>query len=206
MLGKGFAGRGVYYRPIAPRVSTDYSNQEPRLQFELDAMSDSSRKHFELSVEQDQHECTSDGRSLCTAFNIQEGMNGKLRRLIGWPKNAQADQLEVAKGFVSACEEMTASDSIKAMGTICMASTLCSMKPYFPHIRFYDFCRRLLDLNPSKEKIEDSLARAKMFKYFGRKLDKAGKQSRIQGGVEHIVVASQSDRSLSRPCELPCGI
>jgi hypothetical protein len=143
---------------------TCYSRLEEKIQFELNTMNKSTREHFELFAMQDQHECKS--RTGCLSFHTSNLAIGGLRRLIGWPEGTpSADQLEAAERSVRACKEMTASDLIKTTRTQYMEWTPSSPEPYFPHVRFYDYCKELLE-------IDSHLELNPRVKRFGEELDK----------------------------------
>jgi hypothetical protein len=143
---------------------TCYTRLEEKIQSELNTMNKSTREHFELFAMQDQHECKS--RTGCLSFHTSNLAIGGLRRLIGWPEGApSADQLEAAERSVSACKEMTASDSIKTTRTQYLKWTPSSPEPHFPHIRFYDYCKELLEID-SRLELDPGVRR------FGEELDK----------------------------------
>jgi hypothetical protein len=156
---------------------TCYTHLEKKIQSELDATSKSTREHFELFVEQDRRECTPEGQpySECQLCDKSIYVVGKLRRLIGSAKDSDVAELRAAERFVSACKELAASDSIKR--TNYEEWTPLSTEPYFAHIRFYDFCRRLLDLDLSVQNIDNREDRTAFARRFSEKLDKIQAQS-----------------------------
>jgi hypothetical protein len=177
--------------------NTCYARLEERIQRELDEMSESTREHLKLFADQEHRECIDKGKSECSGFLISNSVVGALRRLIGWPEGApSADQLEAAKRFVSACKEMTASGSIMTMRTKYRARAPWSPQPYFPHIRFYDYCRRLLDLEWSAQEIDDRLGWAACVKRLGAKLDeiRAHRLSRADPEAMSSSPASESEQ------------
>jgi hypothetical protein len=128
------------FNAIMNRRELCFSRLEEEMQSELDAMSESTREHFKLFAELDQRECSSAPGSLCFIFGNLNLVIGKLRRLIGSPKEAE---LEVAKGFVSACKEMAGHAPLAIIRAKYEQATPSSAEPYYPHVRFYDFCRQL---------------------------------------------------------------
>jgi hypothetical protein len=135
---------GALIGVISKWKKTCYSRLEGTIQSELETMKESTREQFQLFAEQDQAECRSEGNFKCLLFSSPDLMINKLRRVIGSPKDTDVDELRAAERFVSACKEMAASDAIKR--TNYEESTPRSTEPYFPHIRFYDYCERLLDV------------------------------------------------------------
>jgi hypothetical protein len=148
---------------------TCYSRLEDEIQSELKAMSESTREQFKLFVKQDRRDFRSKYKSFAVSSPPLNSAIGKLRRLIGSPDDtAKASQRKLVESFVSACKEMAASRSIIRAN---YASKTPRSSPYFPHIRFYDDCRRLLDLFTGEEQIEDSFRRNDWVETFGEKLD-----------------------------------
>jgi hypothetical protein len=148
---------------------TCYSRLEDEIQSELKTMSESAREQFKLFVKQDKRDLESKDKSFAIFSPAANSAIVKLRRLIGSPDGtASADQMNAAETFVGACDELTASRSI--MRDNYARKTPASQRPYFPHIRFYDDCRRLLGL--LKHGVEDPFKRAEAVKIFGEKLDK----------------------------------
>jgi hypothetical protein len=144
--------REQIYSALMSRRNFCFSRLEWKIQHKLDAMSESTREHFELFAVLDQRECTSEPGSLCFVFGTQNLVIGKLRRLAGSPEDAAA-----AKGFVSACKEVAGHERLATIRAKYEAATPLSTRPYFPHIRFYDYCRRLLDFDLLSAKIEGAL-------------------------------------------------
>jgi hypothetical protein len=148
---------------------TCYSRLEEKIQSELKAMSESTREQFELFVKQDDYR--SKDKFLIVPFPSTNLAIGKLRRLIGSPDGTvSANHLELAERFMSACKEMVANRSI--MRANYARETPASRQLYFPHIRFYDDCSRLLDFLRDKRAIEGLLKPPKQIEIFGEKLDK----------------------------------
>jgi hypothetical protein len=164
------------WEAISTWRDTCYSRLEGAIQSELEAMKESTREQFKLFAEQDQAECRSEGSSKCLSFFRSNSMINKLRRVIGSPKDTDVDELRAAERFVSACKEMAASDSIKR--TNYEESTPLSTEPYFPHIRFYDYCERLLDVESLAQDLNEYFRWQGNFKYFGEKLDQIEERSR----------------------------
>jgi hypothetical protein len=54
----------------------------------------------------------------------------------------------------------------------------------FRHIRFFDYCRRLLDLESSAQGFIGDFRREDYFKHFGEKLDQIQKRSRSKADSE----------------------
>jgi hypothetical protein len=172
---------------------TCYSRLEDKIQFELNTMNKLTREHFELFAKQDQHECKSEGRSECLSFGCSNLVIGKLRRLIGSPEGApSADQLEAAERSVSACKEIAASDSIKTTRTQYQKLTPSSTEPHFPHIRFYDYCKQLLNL---AQVIDSRLGSAPLLERFGEELDKI--RGRTLSKAESYRMSSETAESES---------
>jgi hypothetical protein len=161
---------------------TCYSRIEGTIQSELEAMKESTREQFKLFVEQDQAECRSEGSSECRSFFSPNMTINKLRRVIGSPKDTDVDELRAAERFVSACKEMTASDSIKRSNY--KKWTPRSTEPYFPHTRFYDFCRRLLDFESLAQKFIYDFRLRDNFIHFGEKLEQIQKRRRSKADPE----------------------
>jgi hypothetical protein len=137
---------------------TCHSRLEKKIQSGLAAMSASTREQFKLFAEQDKREYESN--SEWSSFDGSISLIAKLRQSIGSPRKTDADELRAAEGFVSACKEMAASKSIKTARTKYEKETPSSPEPHFPHIRFYDYCRRMLKLDLSIEKIDEQNHRA----------------------------------------------
>jgi hypothetical protein len=131
----------LMFNAIMKRREFCFSRLEREVQSELDAMSESTREHFKLFAELDQRECSSAPGSLCFIFGTQNLVFGKLRRLIGSPKEAE---LEVARGFVSACKEVAGHARLATIRAKYEQATPSSTKPYYRHVRFYDFCHQLV--------------------------------------------------------------
>jgi hypothetical protein len=144
--------------------------------------SESDREHFELFAELDQRECTSERGSLCFVFGTQNLVIGKLRRLAGSPEDAAA-----AKRFVSACKEVAGHDRLATIRAKHESVTPSSTKPCFSHLRFYDYCRRLLDLDLSAQELDGALKEAESLKIFGKKFDKMRPKSSEQSVTEAAV-------------------
>jgi hypothetical protein len=155
---------------------TCYSRLEKKIQSELAAMSASTREQFKLFAEQDQRECESNG--VCSSFYGKISLIGILRQSIGSPRKTDADELKAAEGFVSACKEMAASESIANTRTEYKARTPSSPEPHFPHIRFYDYCIRLLNLDLPVQTIDEQSQRADMAVRFSENLAEIQKNSR----------------------------
>jgi hypothetical protein len=166
---------------------TCYSRLEKEVQSELDAMSVSTREQYKLFAEQDQRECRSGGQPALLLFDKSIKVVGKLRRLIGSPKDTDADELKVAERFVSACREVIASDSIQTARTGYEEQTPYSSWPHYPHIRFYDFCRRLLELDLSIEKIDNKDSRATIAVRFSEKLAEIQERSQSKANPEALL-------------------
>jgi hypothetical protein len=163
-----------------------YSRLEDKIQSELEAMSETTRKQFKLFVEQEQRECISKGKPRCSKYRLQSSLVYALRRLVSSVLEGDGvDQSEAAKRFVSACKEMAASDSIKTTRAQHHKSTPLLSQPYFPHVRFYDFCRRLLDLPWSEESIDYHVRVAPTcVKRFFVKLDEIRARRLSRAGLE----------------------
>jgi hypothetical protein len=175
---------------------TCYSRLEVKIQSQLGTMSDLTRKHFELFTEQDQRECRSEGGPGCLFLVNSNSAFGVLRQLIGSPEGVpSADQLGAARRFVSACKEMTDSDSIKTTRTQFQNLRPDSTQSYFPHIRFYDYCRQLLDFDLSTREFDDVLRQADYVNYFGRELGKIFAQGQSRADFEKI--SSETAESVS---------
>jgi hypothetical protein len=164
--------RELIFNAIMNRREKQNSRVEMEIQSELGAMSESTREHFKLFAELDRRECGSAPGSLCFIFGTLNLVIGKLRRLAGSPKAAEADQLEVEKGFVSACKEVAGHDRLAAIRAKYEEVSPLSTQPYFPHIRFYDYCRRLFDFDSLSAEIDCALESAEHIKRFGQELDK----------------------------------
>jgi hypothetical protein len=160
---------GDMLKALSTWEKTCYSRLEGTIQSELEAMKEPTREQFELFTEQDQAECRSEGSSKCLWFSSPDSMINKLRRVIGSPKDTDVDELRAAERFVSACKEMAASDLIKR--TNYERLTPLWKEPYFPHTRFYDYCRRLLNFESLARKFIDDFRRRDDFEYFGKKLE-----------------------------------
>jgi hypothetical protein len=146
-----------------------FSRLEMEIQSELGAMSESIREHFKLFAELDQRECSSAPGSLCLIFGTQNMVISKLLRLSGShsPKDAK-----LARGFVSACKEMAGHAPLATIRAKYEEVTPSSTKPYYSHIRFYDFCRKLVDLDLSAREIDDVLNLLVEVRGLGEILDK----------------------------------
>jgi hypothetical protein len=148
---------------------TCYSRLEEKIQSELKAMSESTREQFELFVKQDDYR--SKDKFFVVPLPSANSAIGKLRRLIGSPDGAVSESQErLADRFVNACKEMVAKRSI--MRANYARETPASRQLYFPHIRFYDDCSRLLDFFTDGRLIDGSLWPSVEIKIFGEKLDK----------------------------------
>jgi hypothetical protein len=100
------------------------------------ASSASTRKHFESFVKED---------DTFSEFDHPNMAIRRLRYLMGAPENA--DQLEIAKGYVRACEDVVERcASIKPIRANYPTYTSESSS-YWPHVKFYDFCRHLVDFD-----------------------------------------------------------
>jgi hypothetical protein len=173
---------------------TCYSRLEGEIQSELAAMSASTREQFKLFAEQDQRECES--KRICSSFDGSISLIGILRQSIGSPRESDADELKAAEGFVSACKEMAASKSIKTARTEYEARTPSSPEPRFPHIRFYDYCIRLLKLNVSVQTIDKQSQRAAKAILFSKKLAKIQKRS-IANHLRLLWGTTEPERSVA---------
>jgi hypothetical protein len=142
---------------------------EKEMQSELDAMSESTREHFKLFAELDQRECSSAPGSFCFIFGTQNLVISKLLRLSGshLPKDAK-----LARGFVSACKEMAGHAPLATIRAKYEQATPLSTEPYYSHVRFYDFCRKLVDLDLSAREIDDVLNLLVEVRVLGMILDK----------------------------------
>jgi hypothetical protein len=162
---------GIVDKALERWRDTCYSRLEGEIRSELQTMSESAREQFKLFVKQDERDLESKDESLAISFHSENSAIAKLHRLIGSPDGAAStDQLNAAKTFVGACNELTASRSI--MRANYARKTPASQRPYFPHIRFYDDCRLLLDFFLGERDIDYLLKRARWVETFGDKLDK----------------------------------
>jgi hypothetical protein len=141
-----------------------FARLEKEIQSELNEMSESTLKHFKLFAEQDLKECRSG--SVCTIVVSTSTLIGKLRRLAGSPEDAAA-----AKRFVSACKEVAGHDRLATIRAKYEPATPSSPKPYFPYVRFYDFCTDMFDPDFSGSEITDIPRPPDRVVRFGGKLD-----------------------------------
>jgi hypothetical protein len=121
-----------------------FSHLDQQIRAGLGSLSELTRDYFKWFAGQDRAE-TLDYWMPNMAF-------GKLRTVVGSLEDTDDGQLEAAKGYLDACKEMIGQlDGIKSIRSNYQWMNIGKLEKYYPHIRFYDFCRLLVDFDFSKE-------------------------------------------------------
>jgi hypothetical protein len=158
-----FAQSDYKYMNVALKRRQDFcfSHLEQQIEEKCgSALSESTREHFESFKKH---------LGIYDIFNCPTQAIVKLRLIIESPENA--NQFDIAKGYSRACEDVIERcASIKPIRANYLRSA--STTNHWPHVKFYDFCRQLVDFDFADE-IEWAVKySASEIKYFAERQDR----------------------------------